>query len=158
MQSVESAASTIAALTRKVLAKTDSISRRDRSIRSNPSSPRIEHRPHFATLLWRLCGLNSAADGWRCLNLACSLTLGPAHDRHQLFDLSALIGLVAGDDRTFDAMGDVVAQDFLLHAPKRGAHRRNLRHDVDAIAVLVDHAGDAAHLALDPAQALGARS
>src|SRR5215475_9815637 len=85
-----------------------------------------------------------------------ALALGAAHDRHQLFDLSALIGLVAGDDRPFDAMGDVVAQDFLLHAPKRGAHRRNLRHDVDAVAVLVDHAGDAAHLALDPAQALGA--
>ena len=55
-----------------------------------------------------------------------------------------------------DAMGDVIAQDLLLEAPQRGAHRRNLRDDVDAIAILIDHARDAAHLALDPVQALGA--
>ena len=28
----------------------------------NPSPPRIKHRPPFATLLWRRCGLNSTAD------------------------------------------------------------------------------------------------
>src|SRR5215831_6089384 len=91
-----------------------------------------------------------------CVNWPDSLALGAAHDVHQLFDLSALIGLVAGGDRMLHAMGDVIAQDLLLEAPKRGAHRRNLRHDVDAVAILVDHPRDAAHLALDPAQALGA--
>src|SRR5262249_38555460 len=85
-----------------------------------------------------------------------SLALGAAHDVHQLFDLSPLIGLVAGGDRMLDAMGDVIAQDLLLQAPQRGAHRRNLRHDVNAVAIRVDHARDAAHLALDPAQPLGA--
>src|SRR5262249_35318860 len=87
---------------------------------------------------------------------AAALTLGAAHDVHQLFDLSPLIGLVAGGDRMLDAMGDVIAQDLLLEAPQRRAHRRNLRHDVDAVAIRIDHARDAAHLAFDPAQALGA--
>ena len=43
------------------------------------------------------------------LSVAGSLALGAAHDRHQLFDFSALIGLVAGDNRMLHAMGDVVA-------------------------------------------------
>src|SRR5438105_2366895 len=53
-----------------------------------------------------------------------------------------------------DAMGDVVLQHFLLDASQRGAHRRDLRDDVDAVAVLVDHLREAANLALDPAQPL----
>src|SRR5262245_14790833 len=44
---------------RKVLAKTDSISRCERS---GETPSRIEHQPLFATLLWRLYGLNSTAD------------------------------------------------------------------------------------------------
>jgi len=42
-------------------------------------------------------------------------TAPPAHDLHQLFDLSALIGLAAGGNRSFHAMGDVVAQELLFH-------------------------------------------
>src|SRR5712692_10128205 len=91
------------------------------------------------------------------LDPACRASaLGPAHHLHQLLDLAALIRLVAGRDRMLDAMGDVIAQDLLLQAPQRRAHRRNLGDDVDAVAVVVDHAGDAAHLALDPAQPLRA--
>src|SRR5215472_12245401 len=52
-----------------------------------------------------------------------------------------------------DAMGDVVAQYLFLDAAERGANRRNLRHDVDAIAILLDHLREAANLALDPAEA-----
>ena len=48
-----------------------------------------------------------------------------------------------------DAMRDVVAQDFLLDAAQRRAHRADLRDDVDAVAVVLDHAREAAHLALD---------
>jgi len=33
-----------------------------------------------------------------------------------------------------DAMGDVVLQHLLLDASQRGAHRRDLRDDVDAVA------------------------
>src|SRR5262249_27788684 len=64
------------------------------------------------------------------------------------------LALVAGRDRMLDAMGDVVGEDLLLGAPQRGAHRRKLGHDVDAIAVLLDHAREAAHLALDPPEPL----
>src|SRR5262245_137631 len=53
-----------------------------------------------------------------------------------------------------DAMRDMIAQNFLLDAAQRRAHRGDLRDDVDAVAVLVDHLRQAADLALDPAQAL----
>jgi P-type Cu+ transporter len=56
-----------------------------------------------------------------------------------------------------DAMSDVVAQDFLLGASQRRAHRRDLRDDVDAVAVVFHHAGKPAHLPLDALQALEAR-
>jgi hypothetical protein len=51
-----------------------------------------------------------------------------------------------------DAVLNMVLEDFLLDPPQRGAHRRDLRDDVDAIAVALDHASDSAHLALDPAE------
>ena len=57
-----------------------------------------------------------------------------------------------------DAMGDVIAQDLLLHTAERGAHGRDLGDDIDAVAVVLDHAGEAAHLTLDPAQAFDAGS
>jgi P-type Cu+ transporter len=55
-------------------------------------------------------------------------------------------------------MGDVVAQDFLLGAAQRGAHGRDLGNDVDAVAVVFDHAGKPAHLPLDALQPLEAGS
>src|SRR6266545_7107569 len=91
------------------------------------------------------------------VELASSLPFRAAHDLHQLFNFSALISLTARGNRTLHAMCDVVAQDLLFHTSERCAHRRNLRDDVDAIAILVDHPRDAAHLALDPAQSLGAQ-
>jgi hypothetical protein len=54
------------------------------------------------------------------------------------------------------AVGDVIAQHFLFQAPQSRANRRNLRHNVDAVAILLDHPGDAAHLTLYSIQALGA--
>src|SRR5262249_19954737 len=105
-------------------------------------------------------GRRQSRDTWlaqeTCARRRAELPLRAADDLHQLFNLSALIGLVAGGDCAFHAMGEVVAQDFLLHSPQRGANRRNLRHDVDAIAVRFNHARDPAHLAFDPVQSLGA--
>jgi hypothetical protein len=49
-------------------------------------------------------------------------------------------------------MADMILQDLLLDPPQRGAHRRDLRDEVDAVAVTLDHAGDPAHLALNPAE------
>lgn len=80
-------------------------------------------------------------------------SVGPSDDGHELRDLPALVALVPASDRMFDAMGDVVLKDLLLDAPQRGADRGDLRHDVDAVAVLVDHLGEAADLAFDPAKA-----
>jgi hypothetical protein len=47
------------------------------------------------------------------------LALRPAEHIHQLRDLPALIGLVAARNRVFDAVTDMVAQDFLLDALER---------------------------------------
>nr|BCF31651.1 hypothetical protein XF15B_07220 [Bradyrhizobium diazoefficiens] len=54
-------------------------------------------------------------------------------------------------------MGDVVLQDLLLDPAQRGAHRRDLRHDVDAVAVFLYHFRQAANLALDPAETFSDR-
>ena len=53
---------------------------------------------------------------------------------------------------------DVLTQYLLLDAPQCRANGGDLRDDIDAVAVLLDHAGEAADLALDPAQALQAGS
>ena len=55
-----------------------------------------------------------------------------------------------------NAMGDMVAQNLFLDAPQGGPHGCHLGHDVDAVTVLFDHAGDASHLPLDAVQALRA--
>ena len=53
-----------------------------------------------------------------------------------------------------DAVGDVVAEDFFLHAAQGSAHRGDLGDDVYTIAIALDHSGKAAHLTLDPTEAL----
>jgi len=50
-------------------------------------------------------------------------------------------------------MRHVIPEHFFLDAAERGAHGRDLRDDIDAITILVNHFGQAANLALDPAQA-----
>ncbi len=56
-----------------------------------------------------------------------------------------------------DAMRDVIAQDLLFDTTQRRAGRCDLRHDVDAIAIILDHAREPANLALDPFQPFQAR-
>ena len=76
---------------------------------------------------------------------------------HELGDFLTLLVGIAADDGVLDTMPDVVAKDFLLDPSQRRPNGRDLRDDVDAVAVLVDHAREAAHLPLDAAQALQAR-
>ena len=81
-------------------------------------------------------------DSWRyCTRLTgrqrTPLPLRPSDHRHQLRDLLALVGFVAARDCVLDAMGDVVLQNLFLDPAQRGAHRRDLRHDVDAVAILL---------------------
>ena len=95
--------------------------------------------------LLALCLIPVRADG-------CALAVGTANHGHQLRDLFALIGLAAAGDGVFDAMRDVVPQHFFLDAAQRRPHCGDLRDDIDAVAVFIDHFGEPANLALDPAE------
>lgn len=75
--------------------------------------------------------------------------VGATDHAHELGDLAPLLGLIARGDGALDAMGNVIAQNFLLGAPQGCAHRRNLRDDVDAVTIVLDHPGKAADLAFD---------
>jgi hypothetical protein len=77
------------------------------------------------------------------------LPLGTAYYFHEFSDLSPLVGSIARDNRILDATSDMVAQDFFLGASKRRPDRRNLRDDVDAIAIFFDHPNKTADLTLD---------
>ena len=90
------------------------------------------------------------AAGARCGSASSSTAARNYID--QLGNLAALIGFVAGRDGVLDAMGRVIGQNFLLGAPQRGAHGRKLRYDIDAVAVIFDHARKTAHLTFDPPQ------
>jgi len=72
---------------------------------------------------------------------------------HELGDLTALLSLVTAGNGILDAIGNMVAQDFLLHPAQRGVHGGNLSDYVDTITVLFDHAGETTNLAFDPPQA-----
>ena len=74
------------------------------------------------------------------------------HEGLHALESGLRLRLVAARDRAFDAMADVIVQDLLLDPPQGGAHGGDLRHDVDAIAVGLDHAREPAHLALDPSE------
>ena len=75
--------------------------------------------------------------------------MGSRQHIDQLVHLAALLTAVTVGDRVLDAVADMILQNLLLDPPQRSAHRRDLREDVDAIAVALDHAGDSADLALD---------
>jgi Cu/Ag efflux protein CusF len=52
-------------------------------------------------------------------------------------------------------MAEMVGEDRLLHLGQGGSGGAHLGQHVDAIAVALDHGGNAAHLPLDPGEALG---
>jgi hypothetical protein len=82
----------------------------------------------------------------------CS-ALRAREDIHQFRNLPALLGLVAALDRAFDAVADMVAQDFVLDLAECGAHRRQLRENVDTIALVLNHAGKPADLPCNSVEA-----
>ena len=47
------------------------------------------------------------------------------------------------------AMGDMIAKNMFLETSQGRAYRPDLGDDVDAITVIFDHSGNAAHLTLD---------
>ena len=82
-------------------------------------------------------------------------TTGPPEHFHQFRNLSPLIVLVAAGNGVLDAVGNVIVQDFLFNPAQRRAHGGDLGDDIDAVAVLLDHAGEASHLAFNAVEALG---
>src|SRR5262249_11420834 len=77
---------------------------------------------------------------------------GAAKDFHQLLDLLRLLGGIAAREGVVDAVLHMLAQDILLDTLQRRAHGRDLRENVDAVSLLLHHAGDAANLTFDPVQ------
>ena len=79
------------------------------------------------------------------------------HGREQLVRLRPGLGLVPRRHRTGDAVVDVVVQHLEADVLERGHRRSDLRQDVDAVALLVDHLLDPAHLPFDPPEPLADR-
>jgi hypothetical protein len=84
------------------------------------------------------------------------LPIGASDDVHQLSHLLPLLRAVAAGDGVLDAVSDVLAQHLLLDLPEGSAHGGDLRHHVDAVPVLRNHAGEATDLALDTPKAFEA--
>ena len=60
---------------------------------------------------------------------------------------------IAVSNRLFHTMCRVVLKEFVFDLSERRLDRLNLRQDVDTVPALLDHAGDAAHLALNSPEA-----
>ena len=125
----------------------------DQQDRCPKNSQKRAGRSHEWILPYGPSQRNNGSKCGKCVVTPLS-TIRSADDGHQLCDLLSLIGFVTAGDRVFDAMRNVVLQHFFLDAPQRGPHGRDLCDDIDAIAILVHHLGQAAHLALDTAQTL----
>jgi hypothetical protein len=80
--------------------------------------------------------------------------IGTSQDLDQFRDFGALLFRIAAGNGVFDAMAYVILQDQFLDPTQGCADRSDLRHNVDAVAILLDHAGEAAHLTLDAVEAL----
>ena len=80
-----------------------------------------------------------------------------AEDLNQLGNLLALFGGIAADDRLLHAMGEMIGENDLLHLGQGGAGGADLGHDVEAVAILLHHLRDTAHLAFNPGEPFGNR-
>src|SRR5690606_36141914 len=78
--------------------------------------------------------------------------LGAGEDLHEFGHRLPLHLGVAAPYGARHAMAHMVAENSLLDSAKSRAHRRDLRYKVDAVAIVLDHARDAANLPLDTAQ------
>src|SRR5439155_6776934 len=75
----------------------------------------------------------------------------------QLRSLRRRIRFVAWRQRAGDAVADVLVEHPERERLERRVHGGDLRQDLDAVAVVLDHPLDTAHLALDAVQALDQR-
>src|SRR6187401_969984 len=74
------------------------------------------------------------------------------HGFEELLALRLRFGCIARREGARDAVVHVVIEDLEGEALERRVHGSDLREHVDAIAVVLDHPLDAAHLALDPVE------
>ena len=54
-----------------------------------------------------------------------------------------------------DTVADMVPKYFFLNPPKGCPNGRDLRHDVDAVPIFLNHAGEPADLTLDSSEPFG---
>ncbi len=72
-------------------------------------------------------------------------------DSHDLVDLLLAILRTPGDERVGDTRFHMGAKHELAKAIERGANGRHLKQDIDAVAILFEHALDTCNLAGDSA-------
>src|SRR5471030_369465 len=72
---------------------------------------------------------------------------------HQFLDLDLAVALAAAMKGVRHAVLEMVVEDLLLDLVERRPYRAYLVDHVDAVAVFFNHASNAAHLALDAAEA-----
>ena len=77
------------------------------------------------------------------------LSVTASQNIYDFGDLFTLLSLISARDGMFHAMADVIAKNFLFSTAKCGPHGRNLRHYVNAVAILVNHARQASDLTFD---------
>lgn len=91
-----------------------------------------------------------------CTSVYESLSLSgyPTDGLDQFLDLRPLVGDVPRRKRAGHTMENVVAQDFLLGPLQGGPDRRDLRDNIDAVAIAPDHSRDPANLSRNPVEPL----
>src|SRR5262249_33965025 len=75
-----------------------------------------------------------------------------SEDIEQLVDLPLSVVLRAGSDGVGDARLDVASEKELLDLLQRALHGGDLKQDVDAVRVGVDHALESLDLSFDPSE------
>ena len=81
---------------------------------------------------------------------AAQLAISSNDHRHKLLDFASPIRLASRRGRMLDTMADVITEYFFFDPPKRRSDRRDLRDNVDAVPVLLDHSGDPSNLTFNP--------
>jgi hypothetical protein len=94
--------------------------------------------------IWRIFRQQCKALNGQQSDWVLSVTASQNIDDFRYF--FSLLGLVPARDCVFDAVADMIAKNFLFSATKRRSHGRNLRHYVNAVTILVNHARQASHL------------
>ncbi len=94
-----------------------------------------------------ICACNS------CPRLSHSLRAESRENVEQFLDFRARLSWIPAADCVENTVLDVLAQDVLFDPAQRCPRGSKLGEDIDAVAVVLDHLGDASDLTLDAAEA-----